>query len=122
MNKQKIRIKSSQIFEEHVDSIEEEYECTIEKFENVIKIVYDNSVITIQDKIVMIDREKGKLVIEDQIRNCMKYETPYGTIDIETQGKEIQLIEAPFILKLSYYIRVGNAKEYVNELQIVVVE
>lgn len=120
MNECKIKIKSNQIFEEHVDSIEEEYKCVIEKFENGMKIVYDNNEITVKNGKVIIERENTQLTIEKNVRNVMKYQTPYGTIDIEVEGKEIEIYEKPLVVKLSYFIKVGNAKEYKNELQIVV--
>lgn len=122
MSKQKIKIKSKQIFEEHIDSFEEEYESVIETFENGMKIVYDNNIITIQDGIAIIEKVNTKLRIEEKVRNVTEYHTPYGMIELQIEGKEVEISDKPIILKLSYFIKVGNAKEYMNELQIVVVE
>ncbi|MBQ9314577.1 MAG: DUF1934 domain-containing protein [Clostridia bacterium] len=119
MNRQRVMIKSSQIFGEHIDSIEEEHDAILEKFENGMKIVYDNTSITILDEVVMIDRENSKLVIEKEKRNSTEYVTPYGNIAVEVEGKEIKISEGPIMMELSYIIKVGNAKDYLNKLQII---
>jgi len=115
---QKLKIKSRQIFEEHIDSYIEEHDGLIEKFENGLKIVYDNIVILVQDEMVLIHKENMKWIIEKEKKNIGEYHTPYGIVEVELQGKEVRILEEPVILKLSYWIKIGNAKEYVNELQI----
>lgn len=122
MSKQKLKIKSSQIFGGYTDSIEKEYESYVEKIENGIKIVYDNNSITIIENTVLIENENSKMKIEKEKKNLSKYNTPYGVIDIEIEGKEIVITEGPILLKLSYYIKVGNTKEYINEVQISIAE
>ena len=94
----------------------------LEKLENGIKIVYDDTVITLIESIVIIENKKTKMQIEQAKKNSIQYKTPYGTIEMVTEGKTLELVEEPFLVKLSYQVKIGNAKEYVNELQIVVAE
>jgi uncharacterized beta-barrel protein YwiB (DUF1934 family) len=62
-------------------------------------------------------------VIEKAKKNTMKYDTPYGEIKLEMEGKEIEFKkDGPILLKISYLIKIENVKEYINELQISMVE
>ena len=122
MEKKKIKVKSNQIFDNHMDSFEEEYECEIEKFENGFKIVYDGSMIIVEDEVVTINNNNTNLIIEKAINNSSKYETPYGVIDIEVEGKELELNVDSNHLLVSYYIKIGNSEKYINELNIIIME
>ena len=118
----KIKMKSSQIFESHSDSFEKEYDAEIERLEDGIKIVYDNTIILIQKDMVHIQSGNNTLNIEKHARRKTKYHTPYGVLSIETEGKEIIVEEDAILLQLQYLMKVGNTKEYTNHLQIIVVE
>lgn len=117
-----LKFNSTQIFEQHVDNISEEHMCNVDICDKGFEISYECCNIKLFEEKLTIDKEFMKLEIEIAKRNFSKMVTPYGQIDIEVEGKKLNWTQKPFSLKTSYNIKLGNTSEYVNELEIVVVD
>ena len=116
----KIRINSKQIFEEHEESFSEEHECEIIYLEDGFKILYDNCEVSFDGLKVFVKNDNMLLEIEGGKKNLTKMNTPYGAIELETLGDKIDFVREPFDFKMRYFIKFGNTEQYINELQIVV--
>ena len=116
----KIKISSKQIFEEHEESFSEEHECEIIYLEDGFKILYDNCEVSFDGEKVFVKNDNMLLEIEVGKKNSAKMNTPYGAIELETVGDKVDFENNPFRFEMRYFIKFGNAEQYVNELQIVV--
>ena len=116
-----IKIKSTQIYEEHKEESEEIYNDVIVKFlDKNIVINYNNNEIVInqEKKTIEIKREENNIFIELQKEHEIIYETPYGNMNLKTYGEEILVQKAPFSLNFKYKIAFGNTTEYKNIIEI----
>lgn len=118
----KISIKSKQIFEEHFDQVEEQKEAKLTCFDKGFEIIYDNTKVKFQDNVLWVDTVDLSLKIEEQKENVASMKTPYGIIDINVIGEYIKWINEPFSLNIKYKLKLGGSAEYINELQILVIE
>lgn len=116
----RIRINSKQIFENSEDTFSEEHECEIVLLEDGFKIIYDSGEIIYDGVKVFLKSASTNLVIEQGIKNSSKMNTPYGAIEIEVFGEKINYMCEPFNFEVRYFIRMGETKPYINELQVLV--
>lgn len=116
----KIRINSKQIFENSEDSFSEEHECDIIFLEDGFKIIYDNGEIIYDGLKVFLKSDYTSLIIEQGVKNFSKMHTPHGIIEIEVSGEKINYIYEPFNFEVKYFVKMGETKPYINELQVLV--
>ena len=116
----RIRINSKQIFENYEDSFSEEHECEIIFLEDGFKIIYDIGEIIYDGVKVFLKGNSTNLIIEQNIKNLSEIHTPYGAIEIEVSGDKINCTYEPFNLEVRYFIKMGETKPYINELQVFV--
>ena len=116
----KVKINSKQIFENYEDSFSEEHECDIIYLEDGFKILYDNCEVSYDNGKVFVNNNSVFMEIEVDNKNIAKMNTPYGVIDLEVIGEKISFNRNPFCFEIRYAIKFGNTEQYINELQILV--
>ena len=126
----KLIIKSQQDYKSHIDTFEEEFECSINIEENVLKINFDNGFIQIEDNRLLYERGENKIIIEpDKTIGC-DYETPYGMFVLDIKGisvtKEAEKINNinnqefyVVVAKARYEIQMVGVETYENNIQII---
>lgn len=119
---QKVRIVSKQIFEDYEDCFSNEYECEFIYLEEGFKILYDSGEVVYDGCQLLVKNNTSFLVIEKGVKNDASMNTPYGKISIEVTGEKILYTEQPFSFEVRYAIKLGNTKEYINELGIFIIE
>ena len=118
----KVLIKSSQVFEECVDRVEEDHECKLEYFDDGFELYYDDTKVRVEKDILYVNRASMCMKIELEKENVSNMETPYGNIEIKVSGEKINWNKNPFSLNARYRIELGGALGYINELQILFIE
>lgn len=122
MNKMTFLINSKQIFEEHVDEISEKHTGEIIWLDDGFKVNYDNSEIFVTQNVLVVKTENTTMTIEPNKTNLSKIQTPYGIIDLEIVGEYVKWEREPFLLKVRYRLKMEQTQEYINELQLCIVE
>lgn len=115
-------INSKQIFEEHVDEISEKHTGEIIWLDDGFKVNYDNSEIFVTQNVLVVKTENTTMTIEPNKTNLSKIQTPYGIIDLEIVGEYVKWEREPFLLKVRYRLKMEQTQEYINELQLCIVE
>ena len=118
----KLNIKSKQIYETHTDEITEEYEAKINFFENGFEICYDICKIKLENDCLYIEKPEMKLKIIKETETKNLFKTPYGNIEILVKGIDYTWNDNPFQLDLKYILKLGNTTEYINELQMSILD
>lgn len=116
-----ILIKSKQQYDTHEEEVTKQYdEASITKEGEAIIILYSDGSIILQnqEEVFIIQNDKNEMPIKINEKKVLKYETPYGKMDMETFGEEIFLNENPFYLKLSYLITLNQTTTYRNIVEI----
>lgn len=122
MSKMTFLINSKQIFEEHVDEISEKHTGEIIWLDDGFKVNYDNSEIFVTQNVLVVKTENMTMTIEPNKTNLSKIQTPYGIIDLEIAGEYVKWEREPFLLKVRYRLKMEQTQEYINELQLCIVE
>lgn len=118
----KVLIKSSQIFEEYVDGVEEVHECKLEYLDDGFELDYDDTKVKVEKDILYVDRASMCLKVELDKENASNMQTPYGDIEIKVCGESLKWAKNPFSLNARYRVELGGTLGYMNELQILFVE
>ena len=121
MNKVNILIQSNQIFEDHIDDLEERIECFLNFFENGFELLYDSGSIKLLNDILYVERENMSLLIENKKLNTSKFKTLYGEFELSVKGQDISWSKEPFSLSVKYLLKFGSTEEYINEIKIMLV-
>ena len=116
----KLIIKSRQIFESHIDNIEEKYDCDIVFFDKGFKIEYDNYEIKFDNNIFYIMKPGMilQIMLEKESKSCIS--TPYGLMNISVKGIEFDWNQNPFKCYLKYIIKLEESESYINEMQMMI--
>ena len=113
-----ICIKSKQIYEEHEDEIIENHVAEIIYLDEGFKMIYDDTSLYFDGESLSLTKTNMNLEIKVGSRCTSKVTTPYGDIPLDVEGKDINFCKTPFKFDVRYLIKIGNTKEYINELQI----
>ena len=116
----RVKINSKQIFSDYEDSFSEEHDCEIIYLDDGFKILYDNCEVSFDGVKVFVKNSNMILEIEINKKTFAKMNTPYGKIELEVIGDNINYIKNPFEFSMRYFIKLGNTEKYINEFQILV--
>ena len=127
----KLRINSKQNYKTHVEEYTEEFECSVEKNKDILKINFADGTIEIEDNKLVYLRGENKIIIEpDKINEC-DYETQYGTFVLDIKGLTVEKViedyekietskEEMIIAKAKYEIIMVGVEPYTNEIEIII--
>ena len=116
-----IKIKSVQIYEDHEDTIEEQYDnANINFLDKNVIVKYNKNEIIFDEKkkSVSVKREGNDIFIELNKENEFIYETPYGKINLKTYGERIEVLKYPFSMIIEYKITLNDTINYKNIMEI----
>lgn len=117
-----IKIKSTQIYDDHEEKIEEQYEdAEINFLDKKVIVKYNkNEIIFDEEKnSVSVKREGNDIFVELNKENELLYDTPYGKINLKTCGKKFDVIKNPFSLIIEYTITLNDTIDYKNIIEII---
>ena len=118
----KIRIKSTQIFENHQETVVEEIEdAEVSFLDGVMRIKYgENEILVNQlEHELNLNRTQNSLKVKVNEKNVLNYETTYGKIILETYGEQIEIQEIPLKVILKYQITLNGTEEYSNIVEMI---
>ena len=116
----KLILKSKQYYGTHEETIEEEFECTINNQDDIIKINFENGYIQIEEEKIIHERGENKLVIEKDNTYEVDYDTANGMIVLDLRGIEVKKHEntTGLIASAKYEISMVGVEPYLNEIEI----
>lgn len=117
----KIKVKSTQIYEDYKETQEEIYKDSDIKILDKSILINYNEVEIVWNKeedTIEIKRPENSIFINLNKQNEFAYETPYGKTMIKTFGEKIAVNEKPFNMIIEYKIILGNMAEYKNIIEI----
>lgn len=115
----KIKIIGTQIYEDHEERIEQEFENVIIDMNETFSIKYDEGEIIYNKSANVVEiRNQNNIMVELNKENIFDYNTPYGIISLKTFGEDIFIEENPFRLVIKYKIKLNEKIEYKNILEI----
>lgn len=126
----KLIINSKQDYGTNVEEHTEEFDCSVETVNNVLKIEFENGFIQIEENKLTYERGENKIIIEPNKTNECDFETQYGMfvldikcISFENLIKEYNnIVENLFsgtILKAKYEIQMVGVEPYENNIEII---
>ena len=126
----KLIINSKQDYGTNVEEYTEEFDCSVETVNNVLKIEFENGFIQIEENKLTYERGENKIIIEPNKTNECDFETQYGMfvldikcISFENLIKEYNnIVENLFsgtILKSKYEIQMVGVEPYENNIEII---
>lgn len=116
----KLLLKSKQYYGTHEEEISEEFECTVDDQDDVIKINFENGYIQIEEDKIIHERGENKLVIEKDKVYEVDYDTANGMIVLDLTGKEVKKnkTKSGLIASAKYEIKMVGIEPYINEIEI----
>lgn len=120
----KLILKSKQFYDTHVEEINEEFECTVDDNDDIIKIYFENGYIQIEEDKIIHERGENKLVIEKDNTYEVDYDTQNGMIVLDLTGIEVKknLAKNGLIASAKYEIKMVGIEPYINEIEIYLCE
>ena len=125
----KLILNSKQNYGTHIEEYTEEFGCSVEKNENIVKIKFDDGTILIEENKIVYERNDNKIIIEPGKINECDYETEHGMfvldikgISVETEYKEQEKIQAGKIASAVYEIQIVGVAPYENTIEITLAE
>ena len=125
----KLILNSKQNYGTHTEEYTEEFNCSVEKNENLVKINFDNGTILIEENKIIYERNENKIIIEPGKINECDYETEHGMfvldikgIKVETEYKAQEGIKAGKVATAIYEIQIVGVTPYENTIEITLVE
>lgn len=125
----KLIINSKQDYKTHVEEYKEEFECSIELLENMLKIKFENGFIQIEENKLTYERGENKIIIEPNKTNECDFETEFGMfvldikcITFENMIKDYKIKENDvngLIAKATYEIQMVGVETYENNIEII---
>lgn len=118
----KLIIKSKQDYGTHIDEFVEEFQCSVVKEENCLKIEFENGVITIEENKIIQERGENKIVIEPNKINECDYDTEHGMFVLDIRGIEVEswFVGQGTVAKAKYEILMVGIEPYINEIEIII--
>ena len=116
----KLIIKSKQYYGTHVEEIEEEFECTVDNDDDVIKIDFENGYIQIEEERIIHERGENKLIIEKDHTYEVDYDTAHGMIVLDLKGIEVKNHKklTGLVASAKYEISMVGVEPYINEIEV----
>ena len=116
----KLILKSKQLYGTHEEEIEEEFECTVDQDDDVIKINFENGYIQIEEEKIIHERGENKLVIEKDTTYEVDYDTAQGMIVLDLKGLEVKKHPnaTGLVGSAKYEISMVGIEPYINEIEI----
>ena len=117
----KIKIKSTQIYEDNTEEIEEKYDnAELNIVDKKVMLKYNESEIIYDEnnQSIIVNNKGNCIYVEIEKEKESNYETPYGNFNIKTYGKSINFTSNPFRLKVEYMISLNNSIKYNNIINI----
>ena len=126
----KLIINSKQDYGTNVEEYTEEFDCSVETVNNVLKIEFENGFIQIEENKLTYERGENKIIIEPNKTNECDFETQYGMfvldikcISFENLIKEynniVENLLSGTILKAKYEIQMVGVEPYENNIEII---
>ena len=84
--------------------------------------LFDLYVVVFLDDVLNVITEGSCLKVESNKVNSSILKTPYGDIKLEITGEYIKWIKEPFLFEIRYKIKMEQTKEYINELQLQIID
>ena len=116
----KLILKSKQFYGTHEEEIEEEFECTVDDNDEVIKINFENGYIQIEEEKIIHERGENKLVIEKDHVYEVDYDTAEGMIVLDLKGLEVKKHgnKTGLVASAKYEISMVGVEPYINEIEV----
>lgn len=117
----KLQIKSIQKYQDHEEEIMQTIsEAEIEESNHKVVIIYPNNqmIFDFTHQEVTIIKEGHQLFITMNEKMINTYPTPYGTIELEIIGEQMEIQKNPFLITLRYKISNHGIGEYLNTVEI----
>lgn len=125
----KLILNSKQNYGTHIEEYTEEFNCSVEKNGNIIKIDFDDGTILIEENKIIYKRNENKIIIEPGKTNECDYETEHGMFVLDIKGISIEIsneaqeeIEAGKIATAVYEIQIVGVTPYENTIEITLKE
>lgn len=115
----KIKVIGTQIYEDHEEKIEKEFDDAVVNISDTIQIIYKEGEIIFNENLNIIElKNQNNLIIELNKEKVLDYNTPYGIIKLKTFGKEFILEKNPLKLTVRYVISLNETMQYENIVEI----
>ena len=116
----KLILKSKQYYGTHVEEINEEFECKVDNDDDIIKIIFENGFIQIEEEKIIHERGENKLIIEKDNTYEVDYDTANGMIVLDLKGLEVNKTKnkSGLIASAKYEISMVGVEPYINEIEI----
>ncbi len=116
----KLILESKQYYGSHVEEIKEEFECTVDDNDDIIKIIFENGYIQIEEDKIIHERGENKLVIEKDSTYEVDYDTANRMIVLDLKGLEVNRTsnKTGLIASAKYEIKMVGVEPYINEINI----
>lgn len=121
----KLILNSKQNYGTHVEEYSEEFSCSVEKNENLLKISFDDGTILIEENKIIYERNENKIVIEPGKTNECDYETEHGMFVLDIKGIKLETFKENPIGKIAtavYEIQIVGVTPYENTIEITIIE
>ncbi len=120
----KLILKSKQNYGTHEEEINEEFECTVDNDDDMIKISFENGFIQIEEDKIIHERGENKLVIEKDNTYEVDYDTANGMIVLDLTGIEVKKHDntTGLIASAKYEIKMVGVDPYINEVEVYLYE
>lgn len=124
-------IKSTQNYGTHIEEFKEEFECSVEKKENMLKINFENGLIKLEENKITYERNENKIIIEPNKTNECDYDTEHGMFVLDIKGisvenyyfnnaKDDEIKVCGTIAKAKYEIQIVGVEPYENIIEIAI--
>ena len=118
----KLKIIGNQIYDDHEEKIENEYDnANIIMGEKIIIEYLDGEIIYNKNENIIELKNKNAIIVSLNEEKELNYNTPYGIINLKTRGEKILLEENPFKLIIEYKLVLNENVEYKNILEVIII-
>ena len=120
----KLILKSKQDYGTYIDEFVEEFPCSVSKYDESLKIEFENGTITIEENKIIQQRGENKIIIEPNKVNECDYETEHGMFVLDIRGIEVNktMKTTGSVAKAKYEILIVGVEPYINEIEILLEE
>lgn len=127
----KLIIKSKQNYGTQIDEFTEEFQCSVEENEGILKVNFEKGFIKLEEKKLTYERNGNKIVIEAEKTTECDFETEYGMFVLDIKGIEFinyytdnVLTESQkslgLVVKARYEIQMVGVEPYENYIEIII--
>lgn len=120
----KVLLKSKQYYGTHEEEVSEEFECTLTKTDDYIRVDFENGYIQFEENKMTHERGENKFLVEVGKDTEVDYDTERGLIVLDLKGLEVIMgdKENGLIGSAKYEINIKGVEPYINEISVYIVE